>query len=126
GRYCATVYATKVAPLEPRVPAPCQYAAEDLPGRNRYRDRMYVRTRVSLTAFVRGTDSGAATFLGLASDGNAYWIKAPNNPQGSRSLIPERVVTHIGMVIGAPVRPIALVDIPDGMKVSYRPGYPLR
>jgi len=87
---------------------------------------MIPRTRVTLTAFIGGTDSGAATFRGLASDGNYYWIKAPNNPQGSRSLIPERVVTHIGLLLGAPVRPIALIDIPDGMGISYRPGYPLR
>lgn len=75
---------------------------------------------------LKATDSGAATFLGLASDGREYWIKAQNNPQGSRSLIPERVVTHLGQKIGAPVRPIALVQIPGELDWTFAPGLRLR
>lgn len=83
-------------------------------------------SRVTLTAVVQGTESGAAAFLGLASDGNRYWVKAQNNPQGARSLVPERIVTHIGLAIGAPVRPIALIEIPPALDHIYAPGYRLR
>ncbi len=93
----------------------------------RYRDVMAQHaSTVTLTAVLRQTESGAAAFLGLGSDGNRYWVKAQNNPQGSRSLVPERIVTNIGRVIGAPVRPIALVEIPPALDHAYAPGYRLR
>lgn len=81
---------------------------------------------MTLTAVIQGTESGAAAFLGLASDGNRYWVKAQNNPQGARSLVPERIVTNIGRVLGAPVRPIALIEIPATLDHVYAPGYRLR
>jgi hypothetical protein len=84
------------------------------------------RSVVTLTAVLRPTASGAAAFLALASDSQTYWVKAPNNPQGARSLVPERIVTHVGIKIGAPVRPIALVEIPPEIDYSYAPGYSLR
>ena len=58
----------------------------------------------------------------MADDEQQYWIKPSNNPQGPRSLIPERIVTGIGELIGAPVCPIALVDIPEDMSFVYQPG----
>jgi len=82
--------------------------------------------RVTLTACVETTPSGAAAFLGIGSDGLFYWVKAPNNPQGARSLVPERIVTNIGLAISAPVRPIVLLEIPEGLDFVYAPGHRLR
>lgn len=87
---------------------------------------MVFGTQVTLTAPIRTGSSGSAAFLGLADDGQQYWIKPANNPQGARSLIPERIVTRIGQKIGAPVRPIALVAIPADLRFTYLPGYSLR
>lgn len=87
---------------------------------------MTLATRVTLVAPVRRGESGSAAFLGIADDEQQYWVKPANNPQGARSLIPERIVTGIGHLIGAPVRPIALVDIPADMTYVYQPGYSLR
>ncbi|QOD92987.1 hypothetical protein [Chryseoglobus sp. 28M-23] len=70
--------------------------------------------------------NSAAAFLGLASDGERYWVKAQNNPQGARSLVPERIVTRIGLAMGAPVRPIAIIEIPAGLDHVYAPGFRLR
>lgn len=81
---------------------------------------------MTLVACTRTTASGAAAFLGIGSDGHHYWVKAQNNPQGSRSLIPERIVTNLGRLIGAAVRPIALIEIPDTLDFTYAPGYRLR
>lgn len=54
-------------------------------------------------------------FLALAEDDNTYWVKPLGNPHGLTSLIAEQVVAHIGFLIGAPVRPVTLVDIPQTM-----------
>jgi hypothetical protein len=82
--------------------------------------------RLRLIAPLVTTNSGSGTFLGLASDGNKYWIKAPNNPQGSRTLAAEVVVHGIGVLIGAPVRQTALIDIPDNMNWQYAPARRLK
>lgn len=87
---------------------------------------MTLATRVTLVAPLRRGESGSAAFLGVADDDQQYWIKPSNNPQGPRSLIPERIVTGIGQLIGAPVCPIALIDIPEDMAFVYQPGYSLR
>lgn len=81
---------------------------------------------VTLVAPLRTGISGSGAFLGVADDERQYWIKPANNPQGPRSLIPERVVARIGEKIGAPVRPVALVTIPPGLQFTYQPGYSLR
>lgn len=70
--------------------------------------------------------SGAAAFLGLAEDGHQYWVKAPNNPQGARTLITERVVYGIGDLIGAPLPASALITIPPTLRWELRPGLSLR
>lgn len=45
--------------------------------------------------------------------GQRYWLKALGNPQGDQILATERIVSGAGALIGAPVRPVALVEIPD-------------
>lgn len=80
---------------------------------------------MSLIAPIRTTESGSGTFLGLASDGNEYWIKAPNNPQGVRTLAAEVVVHGIGNLLGAPVCETALIDIPATMNWLFTPQHRL-
>jgi len=75
--------------------------------------------RVRLVAPLRRTESGSGTFLALASDGRQYWVKSPENPQGNRTLVTEIVVQGVGALLGAPVVPTALVDIPPRMTYSY-------
>lgn len=81
--------------------------------------------RVTLVAAVESTQSGSGTFLGLASDGNKYWVKAPNNPQGPRTLAAEVIVHGIGQLIGAPVCHTVFVDIPDSMTYQFTPQHRL-
>lgn len=75
---------------------------------------------------MRKSNSGSGAFLGVASDGNEYWVKAPNNPQGPRTLVAETVCYGLGRAIGAPVCENALIDIPTGMDWEYARGYRLR
>lgn len=77
--------------------------------------------RVQLVTTLASTTSGSGTFLGLASDGNKYWVKAPNNPQGTRTLAAEVIVHGIGNLIGAPVCQTALIEIPDSMTYRFTP-----
>lgn len=88
-------------------------------------DRDRVR-RVEMVAPLRRSGSGTAAFLALASDGREYWVKAPNNPQGSRGLIAERVVYGIGERTGAPVSESALVDIPADLRWDPARGFGLQ
>lgn len=76
---------------------------------------------VSLVAPLRRSDSGAAAFLSLASDGNSYWCKVPGNPQGDTVLSAEQIVARAGALIEAPIRPVELLTIPpelDGWEYS--------
>ncbi|WP_346957999.1 hypothetical protein [uncultured Arthrobacter sp.] len=63
-------------------------------------------------------DSGCKPFLGLADDGNQYWIKHVGNDHGIQSLVVERVVAAVGDMILAPVRPIALLEIHPKMALD--------
>lgn len=82
--------------------------------------------RVSLVAPLQASRSGSAAFLGLASDERQYWVKVPNNPQGARGLITERIVYGLGELLGAPTPERALVTIPSGMRWEFSPGLRLR
>jgi hypothetical protein len=46
-------------------------------------------------------------------------VKPPGNPQGNATLAAEVVVTGIGELIGAPVRPTCLVTIPSDFSWQY-------
>lgn len=78
--------------------------------------------RVGLITRLQRADSGSEAFLALASDNNEYWVKAPDNPQGSRTLVAEVIVYGIGHAIGAPVPPNVLIEIPSGFPLSYKDG----
>ncbi|QIM19567.1 hypothetical protein G7066_15080 [Leucobacter coleopterorum] len=81
---------------------------------------------VQLVAPLQRTASGSEAFLGLASDGNQYWVKAPDNPQGSRTLIAEVIAHGIGRMLGAPVPDTALVNIPAKLPWTYKDGRQMR
>jgi hypothetical protein len=82
--------------------------------------------RVDLVAPLQLTQSGSGTFLALASDGNKYWTKPPGNPQGDRTLVSEIIVAGVGTLLGAPVVPTALVDLPAGLDFAYTAQHKLR
>ena len=57
--------------------------------------------------------SGSQAFPVLATDGGRWHVKAPNNPQGSRVLVTEYLMSRVGQLIGAPVcevSPIAITE----------------
>ncbi|GAA3773889.1 hypothetical protein GCM10022240_27180 [Microbacterium kribbense] len=63
----------------------------------------------------RARSSGAGAFLALGANGNQYWVKVPNNGQGSQVLVNEVIVGEVGKLIGAPVRERVLVTVPPGV-----------
>lgn len=83
-------------------------------------------SRVHLLAPIWRSASGSEAFLALASDGRQYWVKAPDNPQGARTLVVEVVVHGIGRVLEAPMPKNVLVDIPAGLSFPYADGRPMR
>jgi hypothetical protein len=71
----------------------------------------------------QSASGGSGSFLVLANDGNRYWCKVLNNPQGQRVPINEQIVARIGMLIAAPVCTPELVYIPPTLAGwEYRPG----
>lgn len=83
-------------------------------------------TALSLVTPLGPSDGGSGAFLGLASDSLRYWIKPANNPQGRKTLAAETIVASLGSAMGAPVRPISLISIPDGLaEWRYKDHYAL-
>ena len=71
--------------------------------------------------------SGSQAFPILASDGERWHAKAPNNPQGARVLVTEYLVSLLGELIGAPVctvRPVAIPAEFVGFQVVNGPQLP--
>lgn len=60
----------------------------------------------------RGDNGGSKPFQVRATDGQLYWLKPPDNPQGPRVPVTEQVVARCGALIGAPVCRVELVQIP--------------
>jgi hypothetical protein len=85
------------------------------------------RAATSLRKPVKKSGGGTGAFLGIASDGRQYWIKVPDNPQGTQVLVNEVVVAAIGRLLDAPLRPTVLITIPDSLS-EWRvvPGMALR
>lgn len=64
---------------------------------------------------------GSVPFQVRATDGERYWVKQIANPQSARSPVTEQVIAGCGRLIGAPVREVRLISIPeelDGEKLS--------
>nr|WP_152225496.1 HipA family kinase [Arthrobacter citreus] len=53
--------------------------------------------------------------MGLATDGNSYWVKYLGNAHGIDSLIAERVVEALARKLSAPMRPSMLVEVPPSL-----------
>ena len=72
---------------------------------------------ITATAILRSAPppAGAKPLLARADDGKRYWLKAINNPQGASVPVAEQVVARCGELIGAPVRPVQLVAIPEDL-----------
>lgn len=101
--------------------ARCQYKLTSVSA-----SQISVPPRLVLRAPLRRSSSGSGAFLGLASDGQQYWVKAPGNPQGSRTLIAEMVAYGLGRMIGAPVPDNALIEIPASFDWTYAEAHRLR
>lgn len=85
------------------------------------------RAETTLRNPVRKSGGGTGAFLGLANNGKQYWVKVPNNPQGTQVIVNEVVVAGVGDLLGAPVRPTALIAVPDTLQEwRIAPGIPLR
>jgi hypothetical protein len=68
------------------------------------------------------TGGGSGAFLALLSDGQPYFVKPRDNPQGNHTLVAEVVAYGLGRAIGAPVCEGALVEIPSALSFEYAPG----
>ena len=56
---------------------------------------------------------GSVPFEVRATNGERYWVKQVENPQSARSPITEQVIAGCGRLIGAPVREVRLIVIPE-------------
>lgn len=70
----------------------------------------------TLAVPVQQAETGAFPFLGVTTSGKKFWIKTVGNPHGDHSLAAEQIVSAVGRLIGAPVRPTALIQIGDGLE----------
>ena len=71
---------------------------------------------------------GSKPLLGRADDGNRYWVKPLNNPQGPKVPVTEQIVGRIGLLIDAPVCEVRTIEIPDAIAQGnwkYAPNQPL-
>lgn len=104
--------------------APARDDARSWRGKLAGRVRGSAATR--LVAPIEQSGSGTAAFLGLADDGEFYWIKSIDNPQGLQSIVNEVLVSRIGEMLGAPVRPTKLISVsPSFAGWSMADGWPL-
>lgn len=69
--------------------------------------------KVQIFAVAQVADTGSVPFLGLAIDGDRYWVKYLGNAHGIDSLVAERVVEALARKLDAPMRPSVLVDVPE-------------
>lgn len=76
----------------------------------------------TIRAVLRSYNDGSRASLVLTAAREKYWIKCLGNPQGDLILATERLVSGVGELIGAPVRPTRLLRIPaDLAGVQYGP-----
>lgn len=83
---------------------------------NRLIDRSQAGPDVTIDHIIkRSPDGGSGTFLAADTEGNQWWVKPQNNPQGGKVIVSELVVSRAGELIGAPVCRVAVAEIPDGL-----------
>lgn len=66
----------------------------------------------SIFAVAQVANTGSVPFLGLADDGERYWVKYMGNAHGTDSLMAERVVASLARKLDAPMRRSVLLDVP--------------
>lgn len=71
-------------------------------------------------AIAQVASTGSLPFLGLAVNGDRYWVKCLGNPHGVDSLIAERVVEALARKLDAPMRPSVLVEVPEHLTHDSR------
>jgi hypothetical protein len=71
--------------------------------------------------------SGSGAFLAFTAEGDRWWVKPQNNPQGPRVPVTELIVGMAGALIGAPVCEVAVIEIPPELEgAEFRPGFALQ
>ncbi len=71
---------------------------------------------LSLTVCLQPSPGGGSgSFLGRASDGLNYFVKAPNQAQGGKVLVTEFLVARLGAMIGAPICRGAVIEVPTAL-----------
>lgn len=64
-------------------------------------------------AIAQVASTGSLPFLGLAVNGDRYWVKCLGNPHGVDSLVAEHVVEALARKLDSPMRPSVLVGVPE-------------
>lgn len=84
--------------------------------------------RPTIAGLVRTQDrSGSGAFLAFTAEGDRWWVKPQNNPQGPRVPVTELIVGMAGAMIGAPVCEVAVIEIPPELRgAEFRPGFALQ
>jgi hypothetical protein len=72
-----------------------------------------VTTCISAVQHLRKLRGGAQSHLLRASDGEAYVTKFQNNPQHVRVLANEMLATRLGLALGLPMPPVAVIEVCD-------------
>lgn len=76
----------------------------------------------TIVAPVRKSDAGSKPLLCIADNSERYWVKFPNNPQTSQTLVPEVVIPELAALIDAPViTPVRLAVHPELVGETYDP-----
>ncbi len=76
------------------------------------RDQRTTEVELTLVAPLAQNELGESkAFIARASDGQRYWVKPLNNPQGRRVPITEQIVGRMGVLINAPTRPVVTLGI---------------
>ena len=74
----------------------------------------------------QSNQGGSGAFLGLASDGNRYWIKTLNNRQHPRVPANEQIVARAASLIDAPACEVRSIALPSDFSTwEFRPGHKL-
>ena len=71
------------------------------------------------------TAGSSGSFLGLASDGQRYWIKTTNNFQHVQVPVSEQIVGRVGGILGVAVCPVRSIEISEEVAAAgweIRPG----
>lgn len=75
-----------------------------------------------MVADVEHCAAGSNPMLCVADNGDKYWVKFANNPQGAQTLVPEVVVPALARLLDAPVLQPAFLAVDDALVgIPYSP-----